>query len=251
MGSTRSKTRRARRLLIAAAAAAAASFTASPVADAQDQEVGGQAPVLAPVKSKPPKGGGGDVTIQQTVSTGRSYKCLEKGTLRRKHGSYIMGWCTPGMHIDISSGSIQGWQAGWGEGNFQGCGWFQSGSHALELNGVFDHNCGATEYNENYFATRINSGSTTDGNEVPIYHVCDRYANVRPWVSGSTAGMDHVGTLQPSTDIFKWRYLTKNQQWVMGRLIRDNYATYVGYDWVFVPRWCVGEPATRAASTTS
>ena len=238
---------RRRRLLRAIGAILVGSALLLGTGSVATADVGGRAPTVVPVHS--PRHGGDGATRQAAVPTGRSYKCLEPGTLRRKAGSYVIGWCTTGMHIDISSSANGAWQAGWGEGNYQHCGWFETGLHPLQQEGIFDHNCGATTYVESHFANLINSGSTSDGTTVGINYACNRYANVRPWSTGAKAGMDKVGTLQPSTDTFKWRYLSKNNLWVLGRMIRPG--TSVTYDWIFVERGCVGQPATRAPSSTS
>jgi hypothetical protein len=230
-----------RRWAVAGAAAGLLSLTLC--ASSAFADVGGRSLTLAPVEegSKP-----GDTT-SQAVPSGRSYKCTQAGTLRRKWQSYVIGWCTVGMHIDISSSDVQGWQAGWGEGNFQHCGWFQSSTHPLVQEGLYDHNCGTNRYPESYFATAVNVAPTNDGDQVPVYGGCTRYLNVKPWSSSSTTGTDSVGTLL-STDRFFWRYRTKNNKWVLGRVERPGQSVY--YDWVFVPTSCVGTPPTRAPETT-
>lgn len=206
-------------------------------------EVGDRPIALEPVEEQSEPGGVGP----QAVPTGRSYKCAEAGTLRRKWQSYVIGWCTVGMHIDISSGEVQGWQAGWGEGSFQHCGWFLT-SHPLVQEGIYDHNCGTNRYPESYFATAVNISPSNDGAEVPIYNSCTRYLNVRPWLTASgTPGYDSVGTIQ-TTDKFFWRYRSRNNRWVLGRMERPGTSVY--YNWTFVHSSCVGVPPTRAPYTT-
>jgi hypothetical protein len=104
-------------------------------------------------------------------------------------------------------------------------------------------------YLENSFASYINATPVDDGESVPILTSCTRYLNVQPWSASATAGNDSPGMLVP-TDRFYWRYLTRNGQWVLGRMERPG--TNVYYDWAFVPRACVGNPHTfRVASSTS
>jgi hypothetical protein len=143
------------------------------------------------------------------------------------------------MHIDISSGSSSGWQAGYGHGGYEHCGWFLTAEHSLVREGIFDHNCGTTRYNENHFAQKINITPSNDGTVVPILMNCTRYLNVKPWATGATTGSTSVGTLLV-TDTFRWRYRTRNQQWVLGRMTRPNTDVY--YDWMFVPNSCVAPP---------
>jgi hypothetical protein len=152
------------------------------------------------------------------------------------------------MHIDVSSTSDQGNQAGWGEGAYQHCGWFLTSVHLLVPEGTFDHNCGATKYPESHFANKINSTPSNDGDSVIIFHSCTRYLNVQPWSPSGTSGSTSVGTLLAS-DQFFWRYRTKNNQWVMGRMARRGTSIY--YDWAFVPSSCVSTPIfTRDPKTT-
>ncbi|HEV7495559.1 hypothetical protein [Baekduia sp.] len=216
-------------------------------AGAANADVGGRPIGLVPDKTTAPKARPG-VTPNATVSPGTSYRCDDSGTLRRGAGSYVTGWCTaPNMHIDISSGSVNGYQSGWGEGNFQHCGWFQSSIHGLTPNGTYDHNCGGNYYNENTFATQVNVSPSNDGSPAPVLKNCAEYANVQPWNTGNMTGYDQVGTLSSST-VFLWRYKSLNNFWVLGRI---SPAAGV-YDWVFVQAACVGAPAsgTRAAAAS-
>ena len=158
-----------------------------------------------------------------------------------------MGWCTVGMHLDVSSRVVEGSQNGWGEGAFQHCGWFYTNQHQLSAGGAYDHNCGTNQYPENHFASAINASPDSDGASVTVKKNCTRYLNVKPWATGSTGGSDPVGTVLTS-DRFFWRYASRNGQWVLGRMERPGTPAY--YDWVFVASDCVTRPTTRAPRNT-
>lgn len=221
------------------------ALLAQPSTALADSEIGGRAPRLSPIQ--PTIAPVTPAISAKAVAPRASYRCDEPGTPRRRSNSYAIGWCTVGMHIDISTGqTTSGWQGGWGEGNFNGCGWFQSSKHPLTREGSWDHSCGDRTYNENEFGQIFNIAPDDDGAEVRVLKSCPRFLNVRPWISSPTVGADHVGTLL-TTDVFKWRYLTKNGAWVMGRL--DRAGVRVRYDWAFVARDCVAQPPVRAART--
>lgn len=207
---------------------------------------GGGRPIgIEPVPPKKTTIPGGVTTL---ATRGVSYRCNEAGTLRRAANSYVLGWCTEGMHIDISStGAPAGWQAGWGEGNYGNCGWFMTATHSLTAEGAWDHDCGSATYPEVAFANYVNVTPAGDGTPVPIYANCTRYLNVKPWATGATAGTDPAGTLL-TTDKFYWRYQTRNNMWVLGRMERPGTSVY--YDWVFVPRTCVAPPLTNFRAAT-
>lgn len=209
-------------------------------------DVGGQPVDVAPAPAPTPKPG---QMTTQTVTPG-AYVCNSSGTMRRAANSYVIGWCMGGTRIDVSStGAPSGYQSAYGYGNYAFCGWFDTNTHPPTSGGTYANACNNKSFAESYFANAINAGSTTDGDQVSVLKNCTRYANVRPWdgSSSNTTGHDSVGTLDASTMVFKWRYRSKNDFWVLGRATYTNPATpQPYYDWAFVQRDCVGTPATRA-----
>jgi hypothetical protein len=196
---------------------------------------GGRPLSLEPVPQSPVKGG---MRMMQTVPSGRSYRCNEAGTLRRAGGSYVIGWCMEGMHIDISGAGNGAWQPGWAHGNYEHCGWFETLAHPLTPSGVYDHNCGNRRYPETHFASRLNDERYP--NHVQALKTCTLYGNVRPWDTSNRTGYNPVGTL-PQGAWFHWRYKSRNGKWILGRVDAGGY-----YDWAFVDSSCVPEPRTRA-----
>jgi hypothetical protein len=202
-------------------------------------DAGGRAVTLVP--DPPPKRMGKDgASAFGPVTPGRSYKCVESGTLRRAPGSYVMGWCMAGMHIDISSSPSGEWQKGWAHGNYEHCGWFMI-THPLTPSGTYDHNCGSHSYSETHFASRLNTEGF-DNRVTPVKNNCPLYANVRPWDESNHTGYNQVGTLPQVHRVFNWRYKSRNGAWVLGRVENGGY-----YDWAFVHSSCVPDPPhTRA-----
>lgn len=210
--------------------------------------------------SKTPPGGNRPITVRPNTGSsdqgsvvtpmatpGVSYTCNNAGTLRRRANSFVLGWCTAGMHIDISSTVItQGWQGGFGEGGYANCGWFLL-ANGLTQGGAFDHNCGNTTFAESYFAQNVNVSPADDGAAVPILRSdCSIWLNVKPW-SSTASPSTTFNTLNPATDTFRYRYRTKSD-YVLGHWLRNGADTY--YNWGFVRNTCVGDPATRVPSTS-
>lgn len=220
-----------------------------PSAFAESSPPGGERPITL----VPTTGSGGSLTgaVTPMATPGVSYACANAGTLRRRANSYVLGWCTAGMHIDISSTVItQGWQGGYGEGDYQNCGWFLL-ANGLNQGGTFDHNCGNTTFAESYFASAINSDgdSTGDGTTVSILRSdCHIWLNVRPW-SNNTTGYTTYNTLSPATDEFRWRYSSKYGYWVLGHWLRNGQDTT--YNWGFVKSDCVSTPAATRGPTST
>lgn len=159
-----------------------------------------------------------------------------------------MGNCISGNSIDISSGVASEWQGGYAYGNFNGCGWVQL-ANGLDPASGYANNCGSRTYAETYFANKVNVSPSDDGAPVPILNRgCETWGNVRPWVLGATGGNDKLGDLSGSQTQFFYRYLSKNNNWVLGRIQLGPDAQNQS-KWGFVQRGCVGEPSLRDPSS--
>ena len=229
-----------------AVAGASIPLVVSPSGYLSGPPPGGDRPiVLQPAGAPAPAGG-----VVPFATPGVSYSCRNAGTLRRRANSYVLGWCTQGMHIDISSTVItQGWQGGYGEGWYAHCGWFLL-QNGLDAGGVWDHNCGNTTYAESDFATKVNVTPTDDGTPVTIQRSdCHIWRNIKPWQT-SAEPSTWYNVLDPTTDEFRWRYRSKSGM-VLGHWLRNGGDTY--YNWGFVDSTCVAAPPSsnlRDPSTT-
>ena len=185
-------------------------------------------------KQKPAPGG--DPTAQLTVP--QRYLCSNHGTLRNVPDGFTMGWCRPGWPIDLSRASTAGYQ-GWAYGNYNGCGWIYA-THIGSPQSGWSHNCTASTP-ESAFMIHKNQSPSNDGAPVTVKSGgCTAFLNTRPWAFGGAT--DQVTGIPAGQQVF-YRYLTRNDQYVMVR--RTNDATY---PWVFVPKACVPQPAVVGPS---
>lgn len=154
-------------------------------------------------------------------------------------GGYADGNCRDGWHLDRqftytnpTTGNI--WYGGYFFGNFVACGWTRR-TNAVPISGSPGTACstGASR-SRNTFMSYVNCNSPCgDGTDVALGAACNEYANVRPF-SSSPSPTDWLRA-RPAGYVVKWRYLSKNGQWVMAR--DANVPTGQG-NWGFISRTC-------------
>jgi hypothetical protein len=165
---------------------------------------------------------------------------------------YVMGNLLQGDTFDRSYDTGNGWYYGYLYGGYNGCAWVSTSN----LNGAGNGGsvlCSAsgTGISASTFAQDIRAdASGQDGVSANIdygHTNCTdhgAYANVHPWDTNSTSGLDRYGTA-PDGAYVKYRYTSINGQWAM---VHDSSVGSRGYvsprggtpsDWYFVRRNCV------------
>lgn len=104
-------------------------------------------------------------------------------------------------------------------------------------------------FNGNTPGVNCNSAGECDGTPVTVTADCPVYSNVQPWAPNSGAVGEHMYTI-PNGQTFRWRYLTKDGRFVMGRYENTRPRINVGdagtQDWGFAKASCVPRKGTQA-----
>lgn len=154
--------------------------------------------------------------------------------------------------VDVQ-GHDNGLDFGYIWGNYNGCGWVYA-SNLTGSQGTVANGCMGTTYviSTSSFSNgefNCSPGTCSDGSNAHINYNHTNcaatgeagkvYANVRPWLVPAQKH-DYYGQL-PHGAYVKWRYVTRDGNWVM---VRDPYVTSRGFtstasDWYFVRRQCL------------
>ncbi len=181
-------------------------------------------------------------------------------TFRRGPQSFAIGNAADGWRFDVGSAS-GGYAYGYLEApdnHIQKCAWIDMSNLEGTGSGTTP-SCSLSStvlpFAVTDFASYVNCTACSDAYRVTIRDTAECtdhwfYANVKPWRS-STSPTDPVLSFVPGTTKFDWRYITKDGNWVMGRVPFNPDGT-LRHDgsgaWLFVQRGClpqvIGYPAT-------
>lgn len=182
---------------------------------------------LVPVAPSAGKGGATKLGPEQggaatTQAWGDTFACNQPYSIvQAKPSGYVVGNCLSGTHLrrqDKSSPYSTSfpsayWDGGWIFGNYNGCGWINSGFTNL-AGSTTQSLCpvGSIGYNNSEYQTANNNGACapstcTDGTAVRLRVNCNAWGNFRPWAPGQMV-TDFIRVVPAGTTLY-WRYMTK------------------------------------------
>jgi hypothetical protein len=169
--------------------------------------------------------------------------------LRRGPHSYVLGTAYRDWTVDVQQEALQGYRWGRVFGDLNMCLWvFQD---AVAGNGSVAESCDSANriMPDSQFSSAIGGGAD-DGADVAVSadpaacpthdgaHIIG-FGNVRPW-QDATQASSPVNTLVGLGETVKWRYVSRDGQWVMVRAPQHGSTDGTGLQpWFFLPRSCV------------
>jgi hypothetical protein len=190
------------------------------------------------------------------AAQGALVKYIQGGTgstlIRAKPASWVLGSAFDGWRVDVQGGAVNGYRWGYVYNGFDRCAWVAEAALPAGGSSTSDKCPAPIEYPLNDFSYGIvgsNDPSSTGSDGAPTvfdynHPGCNgqttAYANTRPWVVPA----------QPRNPLFtmpnglpvRWRYVTKDGQWVLIHDMRYDPAGGYPPNWYFVKRQCIDLP---------